>query len=88
MHGYASPEAYWDSNSCTPFLNSIRVPTLVVNARNDTFLGPACYPLELVSSLQSVSMEVPAEGGHIGFPLAGGACWMEERALRFIAEEA
>jgi predicted alpha/beta-fold hydrolase len=88
MHGYASPEAYWDSNSCTPFLSSIRVPTLVVNARNDTFLGPACYPLELVSSLQSVSMEVPAEGGHIGFPLAGGACWMEERALRFIAEEA
>ena len=86
VHGYASADDYWASNSCVHFLSAIRIPALIVNAGNDTFLGSECYPLETVRPLDHVYMEVPKSGGHVGFPLKGGACWMEMRALQFFNE--
>jgi predicted alpha/beta-fold hydrolase len=82
MHGYASAEEYWRLNSCRRYLPSIRVPALIANAENDTFLGGACYPQG--GDLSHVYWEVPAEGGHVGFPLRHSRCWMEERAREFV----
>lgn len=84
IHGYASPEEYWRATSCLSYLSAIRLPALIANARNDTFLGEKCYPRDAVRSLKQVLLEMPECGGHVGFPQAGGRCWMEERALRFI----
>ncbi len=83
MHGYADAEEYWRLNSCLAFLAGITVPSLIVNAQNDSFLAGACYPREQVVNSQYVHLELPATGGHVGFPLGGGRCWMEERALEF-----
>lgn len=84
VHGYASVEAYWRATSCSGYLSAIRLPALIANARNDTFLEDRCYPLDIVRPLKEVVLEMPDCGGHVGFPLADGACWMEERALDFI----
>jgi len=86
VHGYASADDYWASNSCIHFLSAIRIPSLIVNANNDTFLGTRCYPYDTVRSLDRVYMEVPHSGGHVGFPLKGGDSWMERRALQFFDE--
>jgi len=82
VHGYSSAEEYWRLNSCLRYLPSIRIPALIANAENDTFLSGACYPQGV--DLPYVHWEVPAEGGHVGFPLRHGKCWMEERALEFV----
>ncbi len=82
VHGYASAEEYWRFNSCLAYLPAIRVPVLIANAANDPFLAGACYPQGV--DLPYVSWEVPAAGGHVGFPLRRGCCWMEKRALEFI----
>jgi uncharacterized protein len=82
VHGYASAEEYWRLNSCLAYLPSIRVPVLIANAANDTFLAGACYPQG--ADFPYVQWDIPTAGGHVGFPLRHGGCWMEERALGFV----
>ncbi len=44
MHGFASAEEYYAHASSGRYLSGIRVPTLLVNAQNDPFLPPSCFP--------------------------------------------
>ena len=71
LHGFASCYDYWTRSSCRQFLGGIRVPTLVVNARNDPFV-----PLRALAAQTEVSSHVtldyPPDGGHVGFPSPGG----------------
>lgn len=85
LHGFASVEAYWQQNSCLDYLPGIAVPSLVVNGLNDPFLGPKCYPVDQIADLAQVYLEMPAAGGHVGFPAGGGECWSEARAVEFAA---
>jgi predicted alpha/beta-fold hydrolase len=66
-------------------LNDIRVPTLVLNARNDPFLPAQALPkADQVSA--SVKPEFPQHGGHVGFvsgSFPGKLDWMPQRVLRF-----
>jgi len=85
LHGFASANDYWKRASCKPWLNSIRVPTLVLNARNDPFLPAQALPKpDQVSA--SVKLEFPQHGGHVGFvsgSFPGKLDWMPQRVLRF-----
>lgn len=90
LHGFRDAADYWARNSCRQFLPAIRLPTLLVNARNDPFLGPGCYPSEEAAASMCFHFETPAAGGHVGFsPLRGaGEYWSETRAIGFLAERA
>ena len=67
LHGFASTEDYWARASAKPHLHAIRIPALVVNARNDPFVPAWCLPHgNEVSS--HVTLWQPAHGGHVGFP--------------------
>ncbi len=86
LHGFASCHDYWARSSCRQFLGGVRVPTLVINALNDPFLpASALAASSEVSPL--VTLEYPAEGGHVGF-LDGGFPgrfdWLPMRAHRFL----
>jgi predicted alpha/beta-fold hydrolase len=86
LHGFKNAADYWTRSSCRQFLPSIEIPTLLVNALNDPFLGPNCYPREEAErSPRRFTLEIPGEGGHVGFPLTGGRSWAEERALEFLS---
>jgi predicted alpha/beta-fold hydrolase len=67
LHGYRNTDDYWTRASAKPHLARIRVPALVVNARNDPFVPTASLP-----GLRDVGTHVtlwqPAQGGHVGFP--------------------
>lgn len=85
LHGFKDANDYWDRSSSRQFLGDIRIPTLLVNALNDPFLGPGCYPREEAEGSGNFFLEVPKEGGHVGFG-AGREYWSERRAAEFLAE--
>ncbi len=85
LHGFRSASDYWVRASSKPWLRRIRVPTLIVNARNDPFLPAAALPTETQVS-KYVTLEYPAQGGHVGFvsgPPPGRLHWLPERVLGF-----
>jgi uncharacterized protein len=87
LHGFGSAEEYWEKSSCTPFLKSIRIPTLVINARNDPFLSASCHPVDAASASEFVYLDCPDEGGHVGFafPATLRETWAEQRTATFLA---
>lgn len=87
LHGFASADDYYHQCSSKRFLSRIRIPTLIVNAKNDVFLSPSCYPFDEAKASDFVFLETPKSGGHLGFVTAEawhGLYWSEMRALGFI----
>jgi predicted alpha/beta-fold hydrolase len=88
IHGFRDAEDYWARSSSRPLLPRITVPTLLINAANDPFLGPGCHPREEAEGSRFFHFESPATGGHVGFPTfgKGGEYWPETRAAAFLAD--
>ena len=85
LHGFRDADDFYTKASSGPYLSSIQVPALIVNALNDPFLPDACYPFDIATSHGSVYLETPGRGGHVGFSLAGKSeSWMEVRAFEFV----
>ncbi len=67
LHGFKSTDDYWSRASAKPHLHCIRIPALVVNARNDPFVPAWSLPLRNEVG-DHVTLWQPADGGHVGFP--------------------
>lgn len=85
-HGFKDAYDYYRQNSCRQFLPSIRQKVLILNAENDTFLSPNCYPVELARDSRQIYLESPSSGGHVGYVRPGGAYYSETRTRRFLEE--
>ena len=89
LHGYRDTDDYWKRASSKPVLAGVRLPTLVLNAKNDPFLPARHLPRrEEVSSM--VILEQPEEGGHVGFvtgAFPGNLDWLPQRLLAFFGEQ-
>jgi predicted alpha/beta-fold hydrolase len=70
LHGFRDTEDYWARASAKPHLHRIRIPALVLNARNDPFVPAWSLPAAHEVGSQ-VTLWQPPHGGHVGFP--GGA---------------
>ena len=66
LHGFKNTEDYWRRASAKPHLQHIRIPALVVNARNDPFVPAGCLPRQADVGTR-VTLWQPAHGGHVGF---------------------
>lgn len=87
VHGFASAQEYWQKSSSKPFLSQIRVPTLLVNACDDTFLSDQCYPeQEITRENPYLKLLMPHYGGHVGFVQfnKAGLYWHEARISDFL----
>ncbi len=86
IHGFKDALDYYHQCSAVRFVTHINIPTLVINAANDPFLSPECYPHALLKDHAHVTFESPAFGGHVGFALfnKNGLYWSEQRALDFL----
>ncbi len=86
LHGFRDAHDYWTQSSSRQFLPAIRIPSLMVNARNDPFLSSECFPKAGSINNPLLRLEYPINGGHIGFPCskAAGMGWKESRAIRFM----
>jgi predicted alpha/beta-fold hydrolase len=66
LHGFKNTEDYWARASAKPHLDAIRIPALVLNARNDPFVPAACLPTP-DQACAYVTLCQPQHGGHVGF---------------------
>ena len=86
LHGYRDADDYWVRASSAPLLARVRVPTLVLNARNDPFLPEADLLAVTHAAAPDVVLEFPRNGGHCGFltgPFPGRHDWLPRRLLHF-----
>lgn len=88
MNGFRDATDYYTRSSSLQFVPNITVPTLIINAQNDPFLSPECFPEAMARELPNVWMEFPEQGGHCGFAskssgINGELYWSEERAVAF-----
>jgi len=68
LHGFAGADDYYARASAKPQLARIRVPALVLNARNDPFLPASALPGSAEVGAH-VTLWQPRHGGHVGFAL-------------------
>jgi predicted alpha/beta-fold hydrolase len=85
-HGFKNAKDYYEKCSSLQFLNAIKIPVLILNALNDSFLSEACFPFEAAKSNPNIFLETPKHGGHVGFINCGGYYYNETRALEFFLE--
>lgn len=85
-HGFKDALDYYEKSSCLPFLKSINIPTLIINSKNDSFLGAECYPLIAARENEQLFLEIPAFGGHVGFYGQDNISYAEKRAVNFLLE--
>lgn len=63
-NGFPSAKVYYERSSALPVLDKIRVPFLLLNPKDDTFLADECYPTALAAKSKNFYLETPASGGH------------------------
>ena len=85
-HGFRDAHHYWRKCSSRPYIPRIRVPTLLINARDDPFLSPSCFPYVEAKESSYVEFEAPEYGGHVGFISLNrrGEYWHETRVADFL----
>ncbi|TQV74632.1 hydrolase [Aliikangiella marina] len=89
LHGFGSAEEYYQKASSQPFLKSIKIPTLVIHAKDDPFMNTNVIPREEHLS-DKVDFELAEYGGHVGF-VGGNWPWraeyyLEKRIPQFLAQ--
>ncbi len=67
LHGFEDATDYYTRASSRPTLHKINIPTLLINALDDPFLAPPCFPYEIADSHPYFHMIAPENGGHVGF---------------------
>lgn len=86
-HGFKNAEDYWRKSSSKPYLARIKTPTLMLNALDDSFLSKECYPTKIAEENDSLFLEIPKYGGHVGFNsnfLLKNNYWLEKRIVKFM----
>jgi predicted alpha/beta-fold hydrolase len=89
LHGFRDAEDYWQRSSSIHYLERIRRPTLLINAKDDPFLPSSCLPYEQVQRSSWLVAQFSERGGHAGF-VAGilpwrPVYWAERCAIDFLA---
>ncbi|HSK30576.1 MAG TPA: hydrolase [Candidatus Limnocylindria bacterium] len=87
-HGFKNADDYWRRSSSKRWLKEIEVPTLVINATNDPFLPASALPTKVEVS-DSIILDYPNSGGHVGFVSGrwpGRLDWLPARISHFFAE--
>ena len=91
LGGFAHAEDYYARSSSLNVIADIRVPTLLIQAKDDPFIPFRPYRAQALRDNASVGLLAPRQGGHVGFfstELPDGEpdrYWAENRALAHCA---
>ena len=80
---------YYRSASALPHLSRIRVPTLILTARDDPFI--AVEPFDDLAAPPNIELQILDRGGHLGFlgrNETGGIRWAESRMAEWVLSSA
>lgn len=84
-HGFIDALDYYEKASSYTYLSKINIPTLILNAKNDSFLHGLCYPTKQAQENPNLFLEMPDHGGHVGFYMKGDFYYNEMRTLDFFS---
>ncbi len=89
LHGFLNAADYYQRSSSLPYLAAIRVPTLLLQAKDDPFHPASAEENSAVRENPWLHAGFVERGGHVGF--VGGTTpftpffWAEAEAVRFLA---
>ena len=88
LHGFIDADDYYRRASSKQFIPAVRVPSLIINARDDPFLQEQRELQQIVERGSFVKLESPRFGAHNGFlsSMSDQVSWAEARALEFITD--
>ncbi len=85
--GYANAEDYYARASALPLIPHIRIPTLLIHAKDDPFIPFQSFRDPAIAANPSVIFIAPEHGGHTGFVAAAtrgeDRFWAENRVVQF-----
>ena len=86
-NGFASAMDYYERCSSKSLISQIRVPTLILTARDDPFVAVESF--EELDVPPHIRIEIQEYGGHLGFlgrDGTGGIRWMEQHVVRWLLD--
>lgn len=89
LHGFSSANEYYTIASSRQYITAIRVPTLILHAKDDPFMSEDVIP-EPHELSPFVTLEITEGGGHVGF-VSGkypwkAEYWLDKRAPAFLQD--
>jgi len=86
LFGFGTAANYYATQSSAQFLNAIRVPTLVIAAKDDPLIPFEIYHHEAFKENPALTLLAIENGGHLGFlSRHRPRFWLDEAALDWIA---
>jgi len=87
-NGFTGADDYYRRCSGEGFMAAVRVPTLVISARDDPWIPAAPYLRYDWRANPALTALLPAGGGHVGFHGRGGRAAWHERCIGLFFERA
>jgi len=83
--GFQGADHYYATQSAQGYLGRIRVPTLLIQAKDDTFIPFEMFRHPTIDSNPFLRLIATEHGGHLGFLARRGArFWLDEVAIEFL----
>jgi predicted alpha/beta-fold hydrolase len=83
--GFKGADHYYATQSAQVYLERIRVPTLLIQAKDDTFIPFQSFQHPAIKSNPYLRLLATEHGGHLGFLSRRGArFWLDEVAIEFL----
>lgn len=86
-HGFKDASDYYKKASSLFSLENIQIPSLIINAKNDSFLSEESYPYKKAENSEYLHLETPMYGGHVGFVSKSTHYYHEKSALEFAEKQ-
>ncbi|MDB5228576.1 MAG: alpha/beta hydrolase [Bacteroidota bacterium] len=90
LYGFKSVYDYNKKVQASSYLKNIKTNTLLINTDNDPLLTKECYPIEEAKRSKYFNLEIPINGGHVGFceNLSEEHNWLEKRVVNYFGKGA
>jgi len=87
-NGFKSGPDYYERCSSKQGLKDVHIPTLLLSAKDDTFLGEECYPYQIAEQNPNFHFLSPKHGGHVGFSgdNRNGMLYSEYQVVEFVGK--
>jgi hypothetical protein len=83
--GFEGADHYYATQSSQDYLDRIRVPTLLIQSKDDTFIPFEMFRHPALESNRCLRLTATEHGGHLGFlSKKGGRFWLDEVAIEFL----
>jgi predicted alpha/beta-fold hydrolase len=79
--GFGNADNYYRTQSAVGYLDGLRVPALLIQAKDDTFVPFDAYESQAVRGNPQIQLIAPEHGGHLGFLARGPHRFWVDRVI-------